>query len=206
MTVDTTKTVTITGGNSVMRGGRPSRKKMGKQQGGSHQSNLIISKFPDAMAPSSVPCDQAAKGYQAPTLVHGAPLGAAFQPVMPQVPQSAVSVAAAASPLIPQMGGKVVLRKAQEPKKVHLVPKQATVVENPAKKRKRTRKVMLGLVALKKRQTRARHITDKVKEVPLEQLKAQLVEKGLIKPTSKAPESVLRQIAGDAQIVAGYGL
>jgi hypothetical protein len=65
---------------------------------------------------------------------------------------------------------------------------------------------MLGLVALKKRQTRARHITDKVKEVPLEQLKAQLVEKGLIKPTSKAPESVLRQIAGDAQIVAGYGL
>ena len=203
--VTTTKTVTITGGNSVMRGGRRSRKKKGKQQGGSHQSNLIISKFPDAMAPSSVPCD-AVKGYQTPTLVHGAPLGAAFQPVMPQVPQSAVSVAAAAAPLIPQMGGKVVLRKAQEPKKVHLVPKQATVTETPAKKRKRTRKVTLGLVALKKRQTRARHITDSVKEVPLEQLKAQLVKKGLIKPTSKAPESVLRQIAGDAQIVAGYGL
>jgi len=45
-----------------------------------------------------------------------------------------------------------------------------------------------------------------MKEMPLDRLKKQLVEQGLIKTTSKAPESVLRQIAADAQIVGGNGL
>lgn len=205
MPEDTTRMINITGSAAMGGKARRSRKRARGQRGGSHQSDIIISKFPDAMTPSTVPCDQV-KGYQTPTLVHGAPLGIAYQPVMPQVPQSAV--AAAAAPLIPQIGGKVKveLRKTQEAKKVQLVPKQASMPETPVKKRKKTRKVMLGLVSLKKRQTRARTITDRVHVVPLEQLKKQLVEKGLIKTTSKAPESVLRQIAADAQIVAGYGL
>jgi len=42
--------------------------------------------------------------------------------------------------------------------------------------------------------------------MPLDKLKEELVKKKLIKPTSKAPESVLRQIAADAQIVAGKAL
>jgi hypothetical protein len=40
-----------------------------------------------------------------------------------------------------------------------------------------------------------------MKDMPLDKLKALLITKKLIKPTSKAPESVLRQIASDAHIV-----
>jgi hypothetical protein len=54
--------------------------------------------------------------------------------------------------------------------------------------------------------TRAKKMHKKVKETPLDELKKQLIAKKLIKPTSKAPESVLRQIAADAQIVAGKAL
>ena len=76
----------------------------------------------------------------------------------------------------------------------------------PKAHHKKTRKIVLGLVSLKKRQTKAKHIRDKVKEMPLSELKDHLVKKGLIKATSKAPESILRQIAADAQIVSGQSL
>jgi hypothetical protein len=38
--------------------------------------------------------------------------------------------------------------------------------------------------------------------MPLEKLKELLVSKKLIKANSKAPESILRQIAADSQLVA----
>ena len=38
--------------------------------------------------------------------------------------------------------------------------------------------------------------------MPLDKLKEELIKKKLIRPTSKAPESVLRQIARDSQMVA----
>ena len=62
---------------------------------------------------------------------------------------------------------------------------------------------MLGLVSLKKRQTRARKISQKIKEMPLAKLREHLITKQLIKPSSKAPESILRQIAADTQIMNG---
>ena len=68
------------------------------------------------------------------------------------------------------------------------------------------RKVTLGVSSLHKRLTRAKKMREKVKEVPINELKEQLVKKGLIKSSSKAPESVLRQIALDSQIVAGKAL
>ena len=42
--------------------------------------------------------------------------------------------------------------------------------------------------------------------MPIEVLKEKLVKGGLIKPTSKAPESVLRQIAADAAVVKNKAL
>jgi len=39
--------------------------------------------------------------------------------------------------------------------------------------------------------------------MPLDKLRAHLIAKQLIKPTSKAPESILRQIAADTQIMNG---
>ena len=207
---DTTKMIQITGIKKRQR----SRRK-GKQTGGSFQSDVIISKFPDAMAPQSDSCPPSWKGYQAPTIDHGAPLSMAFKPVMPNVPESAVTAAGARPPAGPiQSGGdsrgdsRGILIKPADAKRVQLVPKKAhsEAKAGAVTKKKKTRRIILGLVSLKKRQTRANKINTKVKEMPLDLLKKHLIEKNLIKPSSKAPESVLRQIAADAQIVSGKGL
>ena len=104
---------------------------------------------------------------------------------------------------------KVELRKKAVTKKVQLHPKKAEVVKHSSQKKnqtRRVRKITLGVSSLHKRMTRAKKMHKKVKEMPLDELKTQLIAKKLIKPTSKAPESVLRQIAADAQIVAGKAL
>ena len=212
-----------------MKKGRGTRRKEQKgpkrQKGGSQQSDFIVSKFPDAMAPASAAAaDCSIKGYQTPTMVHGAPLSMAYKPVMPQVPESAVAVAAS-YPAFPQGqpaqmtqqsgAGKVVLQS--KSKTVHLAPKGAVssasassaTVAASAKKghaTKRARRITLGLQALKKRQTRAHKIQTDVKDMPIAKVREHLIAKKIIKPTSKAPEKVLRQMAVDVQIVAGKGL
>lgn len=104
---------------------------------------------------------------------------------------------------------KVELQKKAAVKKVQLHPKKAEAVKHSSQKKnqtRRARKITLGVSSLHKRMTRAKKMHKKVKEMPLDELKKQLIAKKLIKPTSKAPESVLRQIAADAQIVAGKAL
>jgi len=219
-----TKMIQLTGG-AMARRPRTKRAARG-QKGGSLQSDVIISKFPNAMAPTAeATCS--IKGYQTPTVVHGAPLSMAYQPVMPQVPQSAVSVAAS-YPAFPQgqpaqMGGKsgdrqsvdksvdksadksvpkVVLQT--KTKTVQLGPKGApkgTAPKGTAPK-KRTRRITLRLQAVKKSQTRTNKIQAAVKDMPIAKVREHLISKNLIKPTSKAPEKVLRQMAVDAHIVA----
>ena len=222
-----TKMIQLTGGaRRATR--RKEQKGQKRQKGGSLQSDLIVSKFPDAMAPTTAAAAAAAdcsiKGYQSPTLVHGAPLSIAYKPVMPQVPESAVAVAAS-YPAFPQgqpaqtatqtgagKPSKVVLQS--KSKTVHLAPKgtvavAAATVAASAKKAhatKRARRITLGLQALKKRQTRAHKIQTDVKDMPIAKVREHLIAKKIIKPTSKAPEKVLRQIATDVQIVAGKGL
>ena len=222
-----TKMIQLTGG--ATKKGRATRRKEQKgpkrQKGGSQQSDLIVSKFPDAMAPATAAAAAAAdcsiKGYQSPTLVHGAPLSMAYTPVMPQVPESAVAVAAS-YPAFPQgqpatqsgagKPSKVVLQS--KSKTVHLAPKglpsaSSATVAASAKKgsvTKRARRITLGLQALKKRQTRAHKIQTDVKDMPIAKVREHLIAKKIIKPTSKAPEKVLRQMAVDVQIVAGKGL
>jgi hypothetical protein len=217
-----TKMIQLTGG--AMKKGRGTRRKEQKgpkrQKGGSQQSDLIVSKFPDAMAPATAAAaDCSIKGYQTPTMVHGAPLSMAYKPVMPQVPESAVAVAAS-YPAFPQGqpatqsgAGKVVLQS--KSKTVHLAPKgivssvsSATVAASAKKGHatKRARRITLGLQALKKRQTRAHKIQTDVKDMPIAKVREHLIAKKIIKPTSKAPEKVLRQMAVDVQIVAGKGL
>jgi len=103
---------------------------------------------------------------------------------------------------------KVELKKKQATKKVQLHPKKEE--KAPALKktetRKKNRKILLGVSSLHRRMTRAKKMQKKVKEMSLDKLKEELLKKKLIKPTSKAPESVLRQIATDAQIVEGKAL
>jgi len=116
-------------------------------------------------------------------------------------------------PAVIQDGGddkkiKVELKKKQATKKVQLHPKKEEKAPTLKKTetRKKNRKVLLGVSSLHRRMTRAKKMHKKVKEMPLDKLKEELLKKKLIKPTSKAPESVLRQIATDAQIVEGKAL
>jgi len=104
---------------------------------------------------------------------------------------------------------KVELKKKLHTKKVHLRPKKVEAPKSlPHKKSqtKKSRKVTVGVSTLHKRIIKANKLTKKAKDMPIEKLKEQLIQKKLIKSTSKAPESVLRQIAADAQIVAGKAL
>jgi hypothetical protein len=61
------------------------------------------------------------------------------------------------------------------------------------------RKVILKSITRRVKKTR--HAIKHAKDLPLEKLKKVLIEKKLIKPTSKAPESILRQIYADSLIV-----
>ena len=109
------------------------------------------------------------------------------------------------------MGGaikqiKVELKKKIQTRKVHLQPKKAEVKKIVKNVTKKARKVMLGVSSMHRRMTRAKKMHKKAKDMPLDKLREELLKKKLIKPTSKAPESVLRQIAADSQIVAGKAL
>jgi hypothetical protein len=70
----------------------------------------------------------------------------------------------------------------------------------------KTRKVSFNLLRHKKRLTRAKKIFDESNKLSIDKIKKQLVAKNIIKSTSKAPESVLRQIYNDALVVANKAL
>jgi hypothetical protein len=103
---------------------------------------------------------------------------------------------------------KVELKKKMTAKKVHLNPKKAEAPKQSAKKHqtRKSRKVTLGISTLHKRITRAKKLHKSVKDMPLDKLKEKLIKGGLIKANSKAPEKLLRQIAGDAEVVAKKAL
>jgi hypothetical protein len=95
----------------------------------------------------------------------------------------------------------VKLKKKEQTKRVKLQPKkiESKIVKHQTKK---NRKITVGISSLHKRITRAKKFHKHIKEMSVEDIKKLLIAKKLIKPTSKAPESVLRQIASDAQLVA----
>jgi hypothetical protein len=102
---------------------------------------------------------------------------------------------------------KVELKKSASAKKVKLHPKKAEAKASVKKNQtKKSRKITLGVAQLHKRMTRAKKVHRAVKAMPVDKLKKLLIEKKLIKPTSKAPESILRQIAADSQIMDGKSL
>jgi hypothetical protein len=102
---------------------------------------------------------------------------------------------------------KVELKKKTTAKKVHLNPKKADAPKTTKKHQTRKhRKVTIGVSSLHKRITRAKKLHKQAKDMPIDKLKDKLVKSGLIKANSKAPESVLRQIAADAEVVKNKAL
>jgi hypothetical protein len=145
------------------------------------------------------------------------PVGAPVPPkivVEPAHIPSTPERAAAPTGQYAQAGGKdhkhikVELKKKTTAKKVHLNPKKAEAAKHVSKKHntRKARKVSIGVSSFHKRITRAKKLHKSVKNMPLDKLKEKLIKGGLIKANSKAPESVLRQIAGDAEVVAKKAL
>jgi hypothetical protein len=172
------------------------------------------------------PTAMAVKGYNAPSIAsHAASSNSSkwlYIPNIPSTPGSQIGGESCGAgscsippPSQPITGGahdkhiKVELKKSATPKRVHLTPKKHAAPQTHILKKAKTRKnrkVTVGVSSLSKRVTRAKKYKEKVTKMSLSELKEQLVKKGLIKATSKAPESVLRQMAIDAHIVAGKAL
>jgi len=202
------KSIQITGGAELV-GGRRKRSSKKRDKGGLPVGPTVNKRNQEGGAN-----DCSLSGYTAPNKDTVGFLNEAFKPLtQPGTdPQQLTKLAVSAmpGPGLMQGGRKVELRKTQPSKKVQLHSKKPIVASaaKPAHKhgQKKTRKIVLGLVSLQKRQTRAKKISEKMKEMPIDRLRKQLIEQGLIKPSSKAPESILRQIAADSQIVGGNGL
>ena len=193
------KQIQITGGAEVV-GGR--KKRASRRSSRGLPVGPVVSKQQGGSC--GVP------GYSEPMKLGSASLTHAFQTLTPPGanPNDITKLAVSALPNRGLEGGKRKIElRASSKKSVHLHSKKPTMkAHHPANHKKKTRKIVLGLVSLQKRQTRAKKISQKMKEMPIDKLKQLLVEQGLIKKDSKAPESILRQIAADSQIVGGNGL
>ena len=207
-----TKTVTISGGAaSDLSGGKRKRTYTKKQVGGD------INAVKGVESTSSIALTAASPNSQTWLKPITNPIPPQIHPVPSRIPVVAPVVAPVAVPVsIPkvatvQQGGttkhiRVELKKKSDSKKVHLNPKKPEKQVSKKHQTKKSRKITLGVVSLHKRITHAKKLHKKVKEMPIDILKEKLVKAGLIKSTSKAPESVLRQIAADAAVVKNKAL
>ena len=211
ITLSGTAATEYMGANGLVPLKKGGRRKTQKVIKGGHEGEEA-SMHPASHSPSALPSPPvitvSAKGpaNEVPPL----PLPSSF----PLSSLSSPSLSAESPPPPPSLhveGGakkiRVELKKKGTAKRVQLQPKKLPVQE--AKKsttasdnkstRRRIRHFTLGVSSLQKRMTRAKKMQKKVSEMPLDKLKATLIQKKLIKATSKAPESVLRQIAADAR-------
>jgi hypothetical protein len=206
------KTINISGmaAKDLTGGKRTRRTAKKKQDGGSEEVrgvSPIMTAVKGVESPSQI-AETAASPNSNSWLKY--PVGAPIPPkIMPSPSHIPVSPDKSAAPF--QQGGtkqvKVELKKKTSAKKVNLNPKKAEPQKHLSKhKTRRVRKVTLGISSLHKRITHAKKLHKTVKEMPIDKLKEKLVKGGLIKANSKAPESVLRQIAGDAEVVAKKAL
>jgi hypothetical protein len=129
-------------------------------------------------------------------------------PPGPEISASGIKPVNAPVPSAAQTAGsvKVVLKpKAHKKTKVLLkkrVAAQPVIVskKKPGRPAASTRKLVVKSLGHKLKRTR--HAIKQAKVLPIEQVKKALIEKKLIKATSKAPEHVLRQMYADTIIVS----
>jgi hypothetical protein len=221
MAESTTKSVQITGGAaSDITGTRKKRsytKRGRKSEGGGtintvQEGNITGIESTKSVSLSSAPINSTSwlkypEGAPIPSPIQS---GSSSQPLLvnsPSVNQTSTQSSTG------QQGGankhiKVELKKKGATKRVQLNPKKPEITKHASKKHqtKKARKITLGVVSLHKRITHAKKLHKKVKEMPIELLKEKLIKAKLIKASSKAPESILRQIAADAAVVKNKAL
>jgi hypothetical protein len=196
-----TKAVFITGG-AMTEGGkiktRKPRTKKNKQEGGDPLApmNADIKSFNIGNPATPCPIPQVSMALPSVAPIAATPIAA--------TPIAAAPILEGGSKSI-----KVELKKRPTAKKVHLHPKKTDAPKTPLVKKtltRKARKISLGISALHKKMKSAKKTHKRMKEMPLDKLKEELIKKKLIKPTSKAPEGVLRQIAADAQVLEDKAL
>ena len=203
------KSVNITGSAAADLGGGIPKRRTRRSKGGAAENQNDIS-YNDPMYKNA----SITKIHSGGTVLQVAPttLPAAQLTAPPAAQLTTASAAPPAAPLTAPpttqtIGGKkepvnpikVKLHKPHIVKKVTLKPKKEIAKEIP--KTKKARKFVLGISSLHKRITRAKKVHHKIDKMPLDKLRKYLIDSKLIKPTSKAPEIILRQIAKDSQIV-----
>lgn len=148
--------------------------------------------------------------------------GALVQLVANRVPAPA-PVAVPTPSLIPEQKGgddksvKVILEPAKKktrkvilapPKKINKIPgtpSQTSATTTPLLKKtpgktkthKVARRIRVSVDGLSKRINRAKTIKKDSQKMPIDQIKKELIQSGLIKQESKAPEAILRQMYND---------
>ena len=101
---------------------------------------------------------------------------------------------------------KAVKLNPKKPHIEHTTQQQQQNQQHQQNKTKKSRKFVLGIPGLKRRITMAQKIRNKTDQTPIEQLRSELIAKGLLKAGSKTPDILVRQIAADAQILSKKGL
>jgi hypothetical protein len=202
------KTFNITGGAAAEYLGGSKRPKKArkttakasiKQEGGMAMplAAMDVPNAPSSVMSALTPTSTSASALTPTTAPASAPTTA------PTPAPAPVIHVQATSPQLQQQGGtkniKVELKRKSAKKQVKLHPKKDGIKKLAMSKK--ARKVSIGLSSLHKRVRRAQKTQKKVKEMSLEDLKKELIAKKLIKATSKAPESILRQIAADSRIM-----
>jgi hypothetical protein len=132
-----------------------------------------------------------------------------------QIPEIPKQIPLVEANKTPQMGGadtKIVLApKKKREGKVILTRKRKNIGNSTLSMgqlggKRKGRKVSLNITRHRRRLTKAQKVSKETKNMPIDQIKKKLIEKKLIKATSKAPESVLRQMYTDAIVVSQKAL
>jgi len=148
-----------------------------------------------------------AEGNNVPPVANAPPLLVVPTPV--PVPASAPAPAPAAAAIPPPQQANIppALRGGAKTKVVLEPPKKtaAKLVASKSKTRK-AKKIRVSLTGLGKRITRHKKIQKEARSYSIEDIKKTLVAAKLIKPDSKAPESILRQIYADYQTLKNKAL
>ena len=148
-----------------------------------------------------------AEGNNVPPVANAPPLLVVPAPAPAPTPAPAPAPAAAAIPPPQQANIPPALRGGAKTKVVLEPPKKtaAKLVASKSKTRK-AKKIRVSLTGLGKRITRHKKIQKEARNYSIEDIKKTLVAAKLIKPESKAPESILRQIYADYQTLKNKAL
>ena len=108
--------------------------------------------------------------------------------------------------VLQQAGAKVILDKKKDKSLILSPPKKSgpvVIKKLPVKSKtlKVARRIRVSVDGLNKKVNRAKTIKKESEKMPIDSLKKELVASGLVKSESKAPESILRQIYSDFQVL-----